>query len=713
MIISAKTDIRLSYADDCPGGIVKVAHKVVRDIRLICGDAGSDAADQYDSSITIAFGVNSDADAIAGKREVYSFTVKDDTITIVGSDKRGCIYGLFRISDIIGVSPLVDWSGLLPPHRDEIVIEDETYISKEPSVRYRGFFINDEWPAFGTWCTEHFGGFNAKMYEHVFELLLRMKGNYLWPAMWSACFACDGPGLEAAELADEYGVVMGTSHHEPCLRHGEEYRHLRGEGSIYGDAWDFRSNKEGITRFWADGLARNGHLENVITVGMRGERDSAILGDGSGLADNIALLKDVLHTQNELIRKYVGDPADVPRMLALYKEVEPYYYGDDKTEGLIGCDELDGVILLLCDDNHGYLRRLPDDRMRAMNNGFGMYYHFDYHGEPVSYEWINSSALPTVWEQMTTAYTYGVKDLWIVNVGDLALNEMPLCYFMDLAYDMDKWGAIPDTEVYLRRWMSTFALDEKDTADLARMYDDFTHLLHKRRPEHLDETAWDIHNGEAREALDRIDHILSVLDAIEPKIPEENSAAFYELISYPVRAGTDLVRMWIDTAYNRYYASIGAVCANRYGDRIRQALITDKERIRELHTVGGGRFSGFGLAPHIGFKHWNCEESAAPVISTVIPVDGKAVMVGLITGNDATAGLEWTGHPLEIREFCYKDGKRYAGFFTALCGTDPVAYTVDCDNSSISIDKTEGILSPGRDLIEHIITFVPDKSTIS
>lgn len=160
-----------------------------------------------------------------------------------------------------------------------------------------GIFINDEWPAFGNWCNHNFGGFNAKAYDHVFELLLRLKGNYLWPAMWSARFADDGPDLLNAELADEYGIIMGMSHHEPCLRQGEEYKYLRGKNSVYGDAWNFRTNREGITKFWEDGLKRSGKFENVITVGMRGEADTAIMGKNATLEDNIQLLRDVLKTQ--------------------------------------------------------------------------------------------------------------------------------------------------------------------------------------------------------------------------------------------------------------------------------------------------------------------------------------------------------------------------------------------------------------------------------
>ena len=214
------------------------------------------------------------------------------------------------------------------------------------SNRFSGFFFNDEWPAYGNFTTHNFGGFNAKMYEHVFELLLRLKGNYLWPAMWAAQFSLDGPGLANAELADEMGVIMGASHHEPCCRNGEEYRYVRGPGSIYGDAWNFWKNRDGITKFWEDGLKRNGKFENVITVGMRGEADTAIMQNAT-LADNINLLRDVLKTQNRLIRENVNEDLDkVPRMLALYKEVEPYFYGDKHTKGLMG--DQNSKVLLLC-----------------------------------------------------------------------------------------------------------------------------------------------------------------------------------------------------------------------------------------------------------------------------------------------------------------------------------------------------------------------------
>ena len=297
-------------------GVIRVTEKVAHDVELVSGkkpqilvekeipetleSSGEDwtiiAATKGKSSFLkkLEEAGSAELKELEQKRECYAWIfpeiknrTKSNLLVIAGSDKRGTIYGLFHLSEMLGVSPFVDWCGLMPPKQEKIELrEDMACISKEPSVRYRGFFINDEWPAFGNWCNHNFGGFNAKAYDHVFELLLRLKGNYLWPAMWSARFADDGPGLLNAELADEYGIIMGMSHHEPCLRQGEEYKYLRGKNSVYGDAWNFRTNREGITKFWEDGLKRSGKFENVITVGMRGEADTAIMGKNATLEDN-------------------------------------------------------------------------------------------------------------------------------------------------------------------------------------------------------------------------------------------------------------------------------------------------------------------------------------------------------------------------------------------------------------------------------------------
>ena len=711
------------YEQECCSGIKKIADKVSKDFELVFGKKPEILESENGkipdfSGIEIVFGIvgkspavdalakdgKIDVSGITGKREVYGiFAPAEDLLVIAGSDKRGVIYGLFRISEELGVSPYVNWSNLKPARKDCVVLTDEVFtVSKEPSVEYRGFFINDEWPAFGTWCNKHFGGFTAEMYEGVFELLLRMKGNYLWPAMWSSCFAEDGPGLASAELADELGVVMGLSHHEPCLRHGEEYKHVRGKDSIYGDAWNFHANTEGITRFWRDGLKRNGHLENVITVGMRGECDSTILGKEATLADNINLLRDVLRTQEKLIKEEVNeDLSKVPRMIALYKEVEAFYYGDKDTPGLReGCPELEDVILMLCEDNQGYLRSLPDEQMRKHPGGFGMYYHFDYHGDPISYEWINSTHLPEVWQQMTTAYEHGVQRLWIVNVGDLGLQELPLSYFLNLAYDYDKWGKCgPQSAAeYLRMWTKKqfgHVFDEKEQEKLTDIVFRAERMIHNRRPEHMrDDIYHPVADYEAERLLAQIEEITNTYTTLEEKLSGSTKAALYELIGYSLLGGLNLLKMWILCGRNHYFASIGAVVANRYADETRECLRMDQELKDKLQKLEMWKWDGFGEAPHIGFKQWNMEESANPVLHSVIPVKYRALTAGLLGEPGSTQGCDWSGKMLPLRKFRKEDAKcAEAGFFIADCGEQKVSYTIETTADWLKCDRSSGEVS--------------------
>jgi hypothetical protein len=269
-------------------------------------------------------------------------TVKN-ALVILGSDKRGTIYGMFHLSEMCGISPMIFWGDVIPKPEKEILISlNSRILSKEPSVKYRGFFINDEWPAFGKWCFEKYGGVNANAYEKVFELLLRMKGNYLWPAMWRSSFWEDGPGIDNAKLADEYGVIMGTSHHEPLCKAGAEWQN---QYKQYSDdsSWNFIKNGAGISQFWKDGLQRSKDFENVITIGMRGENDSKLLGENASLKDNIEVIKKAIITQNQLIKSNTNkDLKEVPRMLAIYKEVEDFYFGETHS-----MDFVDGQKLMM------------------------------------------------------------------------------------------------------------------------------------------------------------------------------------------------------------------------------------------------------------------------------------------------------------------------------------------------------------------------------
>lgn len=678
-------------------GVIRVTEKVAHDVELVSGkkpqilvekeipetleSSGEDwtiiAATKGKSSFLkkLEEAGSAELKELEQKRECYAWIfpeiknrTKSNLLVIAGSDKRGTIYGLFHLSEMLGVSPFVDWCGLMPPKQEKIELrEDMACISKEPSVRYRGFFINDEWPAFGNWCNHNFGGFNAKAYDHVFELLLRLKGNYLWPAMWSARFADDGPGLLNAELADEYGIIMGMSHHEPCLRQGEEYKYLRGKNSVYGDAWNFRRNREGITKFWEDGLKRSGKFENVITVGMRGEADTAIMGKNATLEDNIQLLRDVLKTQKKLIQEHVNpDLTRVPRMIALYKEVEEFFYGDEKTKGLMGAEELEDVILMLCDDNYGNLRTLPTEEMRKHAGGYGMYYHLDYHGWPVSYEWINSSYLPKIWEQMSMAYDFGVRELWMVNVGDIATQEFPLSFFLDMAYDFDRWGsrALNCTQEYTRKWVrQQFGSVEEETQDtIADILEQYTKIIHRRRPEALNpETYHPVQEKESSRIFEEAEQLLKklqdVYETIEKTNPQ-NLSAFIALVYYPAFGTMNLVKMQILAGWNHYYANLGAVCANDYVDEVERCMEQDRKAVEMYHQMDQGRWYGMGMSQHIGFTHWNEDECRNPVVMRVIPLKKRSILVAADGTAQHAEGSPWLDNTMKLKDFLNPDCTR-------------------------------------------------------
>ena len=678
-------------------GVIRVTEKVAHDVELVSGkkpqilvekeipetleSSGEDwtiiAATKGKSSFLkkLEEAGSAELKELEQKRECYAWIfpeiknrTKSNLLVIAGSDKRGTIYGLFHLSEMLGGSPFVDWCGLMPPKQEKIELrEDMACISKEPSVRYRGFFINDEWPAFGNWCNHNFGGFNAKAYDHVFELLLRLKGNYLWPAMWSARFADDGPGLLNAELADEYGIIMGMSHHEPCLRQGEEYKYLRGKNSVYGDAWNFRTNREGITKFWEDGLKRSGKFENVITVGMRGEADTAIMGKNATLEDNIQLLRDVLKTQKKLIQEHVNpDLTRVPRMIALYKEVEEFFYGDEKTKGLMGAEELEDVILMLCDDNYGNLRTLPTEEMRKHAGGYGMYYHLDYHGWPVSYEWINSSYLPKIWEQMSMAYDFGVRELWMVNVGDIATQEFPLSFFLDMAYDFDRWGsrALNCTQEYTRKWVrQQFGSVEEETQDtIADILEQYTKIIHRRRPEALNpETYHPVQEKESSRIFEEAEQLLKklqdVYETIEKTNPQ-NLSAFIALVYYPAFGTMNLVKMQILAGWNHYYANLGAVCANDYVDEVERCMEQDRKAVEMYHQMDQGRWYGMGMSQHIGFTHWNEDECRNPVVMRVIPLKKRSILVAADGTAQHAEGSPWLDNTMKLKDFLNPDCTR-------------------------------------------------------
>lgn len=639
-----------------------------------------------------------DLNVLRGKREVFLIKIVDqpfpDTaqaLVICGSDKRGTIYGMFTLSEYIGVSPLCYWGDAAPSKKNMITVGDDIeQVSKEPSVRYRGFFINDEWPCFGNWVNSHFGGFNACAYKEVFEFLLRMKGNYLWPAMWSASFPLDGPGSANEELADLYGVVIEYSHHEPCLRASEEWDKVRGPESVYGNEWNFYTNEQGLLRYWEDALKRSGKYENIITIGMRGERDTSMLGEDATVAENVRLLKDIIKKQRELIARHVSeDVPQVPQLLALYKEVEQYFYGDSAmAEGLKDYGELDGVICMLCEDNFGHMRTLPSEGIRNRNGGFGMYYHLDYHGGPVSYEWIDSTPLSQIWEQMCMAYEYGIRDAWIVNVGDVKFHEVPLTYFMALAYDYGKWGYgnRQSYNEYTEKWARDCFPEAAPglQKDIASVFTEYIAVNHLRRPEALHAGIYHpCHYGETDRMLERAGKIKALSCQIMERLNKREKSAYYSMVHFPAMAGMNLLAMHLYAGKNAHYAAQGKTAANRFRNLAKKCMDRDKELAAEFAVFKNGKWDGMQLAQHIGFTKWNEDGWRYPVLCSVEPVQKPRMVVS--RRDSCETACKNYGQPMTITvdDFLYAGRESKVSLEIANDGTGILHYRISAQEGCI------------------------------
>jgi hypothetical protein len=682
------TYIEYSAKNSCPfivektafEGVKRIAKKVAADFEKVCGSLPEITEKPENNGNAVVFATlghsplvdtltsagKFDPSLIRGKREVYQIKLIDSpfkgvskALLVCGSDKRGTIYGMFALSEFIGVSPLHFWGDVEPERKGKIEITGEIEtVSKEPSVKYRGFFINDEWPCFGSWTFSRFGGFTAEMYDHVFELLLRLKGNYLWPAMWTSSFALDGPGNLNEELADIYGVVMGASHHEPCLRASEEWDKVRGKDSVYGNDWNYYKNKDGLLRYWEDGLKRSGKYEKLITIGMRGERDSSMLGDAT-LKDNIDVLKDIIKNQRELIKKHVNQNLDeVPQVLAIYKEVEEYYYGDEQTAGLKDWDGIDGVICMLCEDNFGFMRTLPAADTRGRKGGFGMYYHFDYHGGPISYEWMPSISFERTWEQMCMAYDYGIKDVWIVNVGDLKFNEVPLAYFMELAFNFEKWGTNSPNSIdeYTKIWLEkTFPrADAAVREKIADVLHGYIRMNAARRPEAQNAGIYHpCHYLEADRMLALAAQIERTNEDVYSVLSSNEKNAYYSMIYFPARASINLIRMHLYAGKNFHFAKQGKKIANEFSALVTECIEKDRAMHKGFAAFKNGKWKGVELEQHIGFVKWNDDNYRYPLRVTVEPAHKPRLVVSRKDREEIFSKTYGSPMTINIDDFLY------------------------------------------------------------
>ena len=529
-------------------------------------------------------------DAIKNKWEAYQVqTIKNpfkgigNALVISGSDRRGAAFGVFELSKQMGVSPWYWWADVPVKRSSNLFVKENTLISDAPKVKYRGIFINDEAPALSSWSKEKFGGFNHQFYEKVFELILRLKGNYLWPAMWGNAFYYDDP--LNIQSADEYGIVMGTSHHEPLMRAHEEWKYF-GKGK----KWDYDSTAAGLKEFWRGGMQRAWN-EKIVSIGMRGDGDAPMSRETA-----TALLERIVNDQRQIIEEVTGKPAsETPQLWALYKEVQDYY---DK-----GMRVPDDVTLLLCDDNWGNIRKLPKLDEKPRSGGYGIYYHFDYVGGPRNYKWINTNPIPRVWEQMHLAYEYDARQIWIVNVGDIKPMEFPISFFLDYAWNPEKIGA-DDMQKYTEQW-SAAQFGNKYAKVIADVISKYGKYNGRRKPELLDANTYSLENyNEFETVVKDYNTVLVKAEKINRQLPAQYKDAYFQLVLHPVKASANLNELYYNVALNKNAYGIRSADANVYADKVKELYVNDSVISLQYHKIANGKWNHMMDQTHIGYTYW-------------------------------------------------------------------------------------------------------------
>ena len=630
LLLNANNRVEI-YMDtnDCKG-VSYAAHALLKDIKSVSGATAtltSDAgflkkADTARPAILVGTIGHSAAidqlvkqkringNLLKGKREKFIITLIDGQLVIAGSDRRGTIYGIYELSQQMGVSPWYDWADVPVEHHDSIFVNKGIYTDGEPAVRYRGIFLNDEAPCLTSWVKNTYGtGYgDHRFYQRVFELVLRLRGNMMWPAMWGWAFYADDP--ENEKTADEMGVVMSTSHHEPMARNHQEYaRNRKGWGP-----WNYQKNKANLQKFFREGIERMKGTEQIVTIGMRGDGDEAM----SAEADT-KLMTNIINDQRKIIADVTGRKAsETPQVWALYKEVMDYY---DK-----GMKVPDDVTLLLCDDNWGNVRRVPNAKERKHKGGWGLYYHVDYVGAPRNSKMLNCTPVQNPWEQLTLAYENGIDRLWILNVGDLKPMEYPISQFMDIAWNPHKY-AVNQITNHTRDWCAQ-QFGEEQAEEAARLLNLICKYNGRCTPEMLDKNTYSLENGEWQEVVNQ--YLKIEADALRQynSLPAAYHDAYRQIILFPIEVMSNLHQMYFAQAMNNQLYEQGNPKANAWADECenrfkRDSLICDEYN----HKMSGGKWNGMMTQKHIGYTSWNdaFEKDTCPKLFRVSTSEGTVI----------------------------------------------------------------------------------------
>ncbi|KAI8664659.1 hypothetical protein NCS57_00507900 [Fusarium keratoplasticum] len=640
----------------------------------------------------------------------------DKALVIAGSDKRGAIFGIYTLSEQIGVSPWYWWADVPSKYHPTICASPKSTIQGEPSIKYRGIFLNDEAPAMTGWVLEKFGKYNSEFYKKVFELLLRLKANFMWPAMWpgypnpGANFFLDDPDNQ--RVADEYGIVMSTSHHEPMQRLTNEWVLENGEGT-----WDWDNNKEKMTQFFEHGAQRAKGYESYFTIGMRGEYDRRIKA-----CDPAAAISDAIKTQREVISHVYGSSDKVPQLLPLYRDIEQLY-----DTGRIHVP--DDVTLLFQDDNNGTIRRLPTKKESARKGGSGLYYHFEYVGLPRSYKWINSVSLGKAWHQLRHAYNRNVREIWIFNVGDLKPLETPITWAMSLAWNINRITSENLGHFLQETAEKTFGSEL--SCEIGRVYHGYDRLVSLRKHELIEPTTFSLlHYNEAETILGRWEKLLEDAKLVYDRLTEEQKPAGYQLILHPVKSSHIFVALRVMQARNQLYARQRRNTANTTAQSALDLFDADFDVQLEYHSLLGGKWNQMLRQTHLGYEDtWHApsrdmitglgyvqrRQDSNPIVGQMgVSVEGHlGVRPGLIneeserthpSRRDLVPGLT-LGTMSQ-----YGPVSRWFEIWNR--GTPTINWTASTPYAWLQLSSSSGFLVPGRDDVRVHVTVdwnqVPD-----
>ena len=591
---------------------VKIAiSNLQTDIERVMGKAPLLLEGSGETTILVGtLGLNPDIDRLKlsdlkGKREKFIITTINNQIVIAGSDKRGTIYGIYELSRQLGVSPWYYWADVPVVKHDEAYIIKGTYTDGEPAVEFRGIFLNDEAPCLTSWVKNTFGTNygDHHFYEKVFELILRLKGNMMWPAMWGWAFYADDP--ENGKTADKMGIMMGTSHHEPMARNHQEYARHRKEWG----AWNYETNQQKLDQFFREGIERMKGTEDIVTIGMRGDGDEAM----SDKADT-KLMERIVNNQRKIIKEVTGKaPEKTTQVWALYKEVQDYYDAGFRVP--------DDVIMLVCDDNWGNIRRVPiNDKERTHKGGWGIYYHVDYVGAPRNTKWLNVTQTQQMFEQLSLAYDFGIQRMWILNVGDLKPMEYPITLFMDMAWNPKEYTQQSITDHTTKFFHSILA--PHTAPEAASIYNQNCQYMARVTPEMLDAKTYSVETGEWKQVADEYQRLETRALRLFADIPQEAQDAYRQLILFPVQAMSNLYDMYYAQAMNQYLANVGSPDANAWAERVAQCFKRDSLLCLYYNKVmAGGKWDGMMTQKHIGYRTWN-DNFRADILprTTTVPV---------------------------------------------------------------------------------------------